>query len=122
MKYDLFERQAGLHKLPCHHTESPDSIVSMFSNITAEWEQSPPLLTVTPEDHTAWIVIATVLGLVTSTFFTRNETYECVVRAASEPLRESFCSDDSQKRIIGRDGTINKRMSFGVTHAGLRDG
>jgi hypothetical protein len=43
---------------------------AMFSNTTAEWEQSPPLVTVTPEDHTAWIVIATVLGLVTSTFFT----------------------------------------------------
>jgi hypothetical protein len=25
---------------------------AMFSNTTAEWEQSPPLVTVTPEDHT----------------------------------------------------------------------
>lgn len=50
-----------------------------------------------------------------------NETFKCVVAAASEHLRESFCSDDSQKRIIGRDGTINKRISFDVAHAGLRD-
>jgi hypothetical protein len=64
-------------------------------------------------------ILDTVAGKAT---YDGNETYECVVRAASEPLRESFCSDDSQKRIIGRDGTINKRMSFGVTHAGLRDG
>lgn len=50
--------------------------------------------------------------------YDRDETYECVVEATSEPLRESFCSDDSQKRIIGQFGTINKRTSFDVTHTG----
>lgn len=53
--------------------------------------------------------------------YDRTETYECLVEAVPEPLRESFCSDDSQKRIIDQRGTINKRMSFDVTHAGSRD-
>jgi hypothetical protein len=57
----------------------------------------------------------------TKVTYGRNETYECLVEAAPEHLRESFCSYDSQKRIISQRGTINKRISFDVTHTGSRD-
>jgi hypothetical protein len=60
----------ALQTLPYCHTVNPDSIASMIPNTTSEWKQSAPLATVSPEDHTAWIIIATVLGLITSTFFT----------------------------------------------------